>query len=79
MGTNEYFEKEKVLMRDFIEICKEKDYSEESVRIMGTMCLSKNAIEKGFSSLEMFTIATDYVREKKNERECIDSLIEILK
>ena len=79
METDEYFEKEKVLMRNFIEICKAKDYSEESVRIMGTICLSKNAIEKGFSSLEMFSIATDYVRENKNEKDCINSLIELLK
>ena len=78
METDEYFEKEKVLMRNFIEICKAKDYTEESVRIMGTICLSKNAIEKGFSSLEMFSIAMDYVRENENERDAISKLVKLI-
>ena len=69
----------KEAMIKLIDTAKEKEYSKESVHIIGAIACSEKAIELGYSPIESLNIALKYVQKYDNEKECINALIEIIK
>ena len=73
MLTTGTFEKPKV--EAIIKLAKEKGYSKEAVRIIGTTVCSTQAHALGYTSVEGLKIAKEYCEKYDNERDCINALL----
>ena len=62
-----------------VKLAKEKDYTEEAVRIICTIVCSTQAHALGYTSVEGLKIAKEYCEKYDDERDCINALIELIK
>lgn len=66
-------------MIGLIDRAKEKQYSKDSVEIIGAIVCSERAVELGYPPLEGLSLALKYVEKYNDEKDCINALIEIIK
>ena len=72
-------DREEKLMEELIKTAKEKKYSRYELEMIFTIVMSKLAEKLGYSSEEGLELAIEKVKTNENGRDCINSLIEIIK
>ena len=69
-------EDDKLVMKEFIDIAREHQYSDDMIFNIGMVCGSEQMYDKGYTLIQAFRKAIDFVLNGKN---AIQTMEEILK
>ena len=72
-------EKVRKKMIEVVDKAYDKGYSKESTRIIVTIVCSERAVELGYAPVDGLNLAIKNIEKYQNEKDCINSLIEIIK
>lgn len=66
-------------MSNLIDLALEQGYSKKAIEIIGVIVCSDTAVSLGYDPLESLRLAIECIKKYKNERDCINALIDIIK
>lgn len=70
-------EENKLIMKEFIDIARENQYSDDMILNIGMVCGSEQMYDKGYTLIQAFRKAIDFVRNGKTATETMEEVLKM--
>ena len=70
-------EEDKLAMKEFIDIARENKYTDSMIMNIGIVCGSEQMSDKGYTLIQAFRKAIDFVRNGKSATETMEEVLKM--